>query len=116
MNSDNTALHIAESCGKVTARLVESVSRTSQLAAGTTPEMQLLFERWLSIVAEEILRDSKQEDVLNIKDIAERIGIDDSSVLCLIQYLHRQGKISVTEVRITEGSGEDTEICGCLKE
>ncbi|MFP4482521.1 MAG: hypothetical protein ACLFN0_07000 [Thermovirgaceae bacterium] len=54
--------------------------------------------------------------MLNIKDIAERIGIDDTSILCLVQYLHRQGKISVTEVRITEGCGENREICGCLKE
>ncbi|MGC9372307.1 MAG: hypothetical protein ACP5DY_03205 [Thermovirgaceae bacterium] len=116
MNSDSTALNIAESCGKVTARLVESVSRTSQLAAGTTPELGQLFERWLSIIAGEILRESKEQNVLNIKDIAERIGIDDSSVLCLIQYLHRQGRIAVTEVRIAEGCGEDREICECLKE
>lgn len=64
----------------------------------------------------EIFRESKQEDVLNIKDIAERIGIDDSSVLCLIQYLHRQGRIAVTEVKFAEGCGEDREICKCLKE
>jgi len=67
-------------------------------------------------VSGEIFRESKQEDVLNIKDIAERIGIDDSSVLCLIQYLHRQGRIAVTEVKFAEGCGEDREICKCLKE
>ncbi|MGC9490947.1 MAG: hypothetical protein ACP5CD_06945 [Thermovirgaceae bacterium] len=67
-------------------------------------------------MSEEILRGSKQEDVLNIKDIAERIGINDSSVLCPIQYLHRQGRIAVKEVRIAKGCGEDREICGCLKE
>lgn len=116
MNPDNTVQTIAESCGKVAARLVESISRTSQLAAGTTPELQQLFERWLSIVAGEILRDAGENSVLNIKDIAGRIGIDDSSVLCLIQYLHRQGRIAVTEVKIEQGTGEDKEICGCLKE
>ena len=66
MNPDNTVQNIAESCGKVAARLVESISRTSQLAAGTTPELQQLFERWLSIVAGEILRDAGENSVLNI--------------------------------------------------
>ena len=116
MNSDNMAQSIAESCGKVTARLVESISRTSQLAAGSTPELQRLFERWISIVTGEILKDAKEQGFLNIEDTAGRIGIDDSSVLCLIQYLHRQGLIKVTEVKTTEGTGRDSEICVCLKE
>ena len=47
---------LLDSEGLVTARLVESVTRTAQMASTTVPEIQDLFSQWLSLIGGEVAR------------------------------------------------------------
>jgi len=115
MESQKDINKLAEALGMVTARLVESVSRSNQLAGGLTPQLQELFDRWLSIISDELLKSKDSEGKINVEEASNRIGIDSSSIICLLQYLHRQGLIEIKEVTVGLGSGTDTEVCECLK-
>ncbi len=98
----------------VSARLVESISRTSQLASSATPEMQRIFGEWLALVSGQILCGLGNGGDVDIPDVARRIGIDESTVFSLLLALHRGGKIRIESVRAAVTDAGDTEICGCL--
>lgn len=105
---------LIDSEGLVTARLVESVNRTAQMASSTVPEIQDLFATWLSLVGGEVKRMAEGSPELDIADTASGIGIDESSLLSILLMLHREGKISIKSVRTTPGDGRNREICSCL--
>ncbi|MDN5318932.1 MAG: hypothetical protein PWR00_895 [Thermovirga sp.] len=114
METQKSIEKLAETLGAVTARLVESVSRSNQLAGGLSPQLQELFDRWLSIIADEVLKSKDPMGKINIEETSKRIGIDKSSVICLLQYLHRQGVVEIKEVTLVPGNGTDPEVCDCL--
>ena len=105
---------LLESEGLVTARLVESVTKTSQLTASTVPEIQDLFRQWLSLVAREVKRMAEPGKDLPLVGTAGMIGISPSSLLSLLLFLQRTGEISVESVRIGQGTGNNEDICDCL--
>ncbi|MFA7621524.1 MAG: hypothetical protein WCY56_06710 [Aminobacteriaceae bacterium] len=105
---------LIDSEGLVTARLVESVNRTAQMASTTVPEIQDLFSRWLALVGGEVLRIASSSPDMDISATAKSIGIDNSSLLSLLLMLHREGKISIDSVRLGSGDGRNKEICSCL--
>jgi hypothetical protein len=106
---------LLDSEGLVTARLVESVTRTSQMSSGTIPEIQDLFRQWLSLVAREVKRMAEPGNDMAIAEAAEKIGISSSSLLSLLLFLQRTGEISVESVRIGQGTGKNEDICDCLQ-
>lgn len=112
----NTAAigEMIDSLKLVSARLIESISRTSQLASSATPEMQRIFGEWLALVSGQLLGGLKDGGDVDIPDAARRIGIDESTVLSLLLALHRGGKIRIESVRAVATDAPDTEICGCL--
>ncbi len=79
----------------VSARLIESVTKASQLASSQTPEMRLLFEEWLELVGGEIIEASKGEHLIEPMELAKKIGVSPSTILSLALALHRQGKIEI---------------------
>ncbi len=103
---------IIDSTSLVTARMIESIVRNSQLASSTTPEMLEMFQSWLRLVSGEVLRnignDSKN---INIEKTADSIGLTSATLLSLLLYLHRNGSITISEITIDTGSGDNTEIC-----
>ena len=99
----------------VSARLIESVTKASQLASAQTPEMRLLFEDWLELVGGEIIEASKGEHLIEPMELAKKIGVSPSTILSLALALHRQGKIEILSLVAREGRGQNTEICNCLK-
>ncbi len=103
---------IIDSTSLVTARMIESIVRNSQLASSTTPEMLEMFQSWLKLVSGEVLRnignDSKD---INIEKTADSIGLTSATLLSLLLYLHRNGSITISEITIDNGSGDNTEIC-----
>lgn len=103
---------IIDSTSLVTARMIESIVRNSQLASSTTPEMLEMFQSWLKLVSGEVIRnignDSKD---IKIEDTAERIGLTSATLLSLLLYLHRNGSIKISGITIERESGDNTEIC-----
>ena len=98
----------------ITARLVDSVARGARLASSVTPEMQELFEQWVSFIASEVIREADDCEI-DIPAAAKRIGVKESSLLSLILYMQRNGSINVQKITFLKGDGKDEEICGCLK-
>ncbi|MCL2767888.1 MAG: hypothetical protein FWE49_04110 [Synergistaceae bacterium] len=98
----------------ITARLVDSVVRSVQLASSITPEMQELYEQWVSIIASQIMREVPDCEI-DIPAIAEKIGVKESSLLSLISYMQRKGSIYVQKVTFSKGNSVNEEICDCLK-
>ena len=112
----NTAAlgEMIDSLKLVSARLIESISRTSQLASSATPEMQRIFAEWLALVSGQLLGCLGDGGDVDIRGVARRIGIDESTVLSLLLALHRGGKIRIESVRAVVTDAPDTEICECL--
>lgn len=105
---------LVKSLELVSARLIESVTRASQLASSETPEMRALFEEWLDLVGCEIIEASKGDHMIEPIELAKKIGVSPSTILSLALALHRQGKIEILSLVAREGKGQNTEICGCL--
>lgn len=107
---------LLESEGLVTARLVESVSRTAQMCSVTLPEMQILFDQWLSLIGREVLRLAEPGKDITVCETAGIIGISESSLLAILLSLQRRGKITVETLRIAQGTGKNEDICSCFQE
>ena len=99
----------------VSARVLDSVTRSSQTACSATPEMQALFDQWVSFIGDAIVSAAKEKSTLDPAALAKEIGVTQDSVLSLILALHRQGKLTIKSVTAEAGSGGNREICGCLK-
>ena len=98
----------------ITARLVDSVARSARLASSVTPEMQELFEQWISLISSQIMRETKGCEI-DIPATAEKIGVRESSLLSLILCMQRNGSINVQKITFLKGSGKNEEVCDCLK-
>lgn len=98
----------------VTARLVESITKTAQLSAETAPEIQSLFQQWLSLITKEVKRIAEPGQDMSIPKTAQMIGISPSSLLALLLFLQRNGEISVDSVKFMEGTGKNEDLCSCL--
>lgn len=105
-----------DSCGKVTARLVESVFQTAQLAGGNTPEIRELFQQWLDFLSSDILHNLDNGAELFVDEEAKRIGITPSSLLTILVSLHRQGKVRITSIKALRDNATNRELCHCLTE
>jgi hypothetical protein len=105
-----------DSTSLVTARMIESIVKNSQLASSATPEMQDMFQSWLKLVSGEVLRDLDGEVTdVNIEETSERIGVTPSTLISLLLYLHRNGSVNIRTVRLQKGNGENKDICHDLK-
>ena len=104
----------------LTARMVDSILRTSQVACLATPEMQDMFNQWLSLVGEQVLRESGGSSQTNktgecdVPAVARSIGVSEATIFSLLAFLHRSGRIRLESVRFSEGDGKNTEACSCL--
>jgi len=106
--------NMLDSTALVTARMIDSVINNSQLASSTTPEMQDLFRSWLECIAGEVKRKLVEKGDLSADEIqktANDIGISPNTLLSLVLYLQRKGDIRIDAIRISPGSGLNTEVC-----
>ncbi len=99
----------------VSARIFDSVITLSQLASSNTPEMNALFEQWVSCLGEELISEAEEKGKLDPEEISKRIGVSASTVISLALALHRQGKLKIRSLEVEPGDNVNTEICGCLK-
>ena len=99
----------------VTARLVESVLRTSRLAGTATPELQDLFQEWLGVMSSHILEEVEGPARRDVAAWARELGIGEVSLFSLLVQLHRSGAVRIRAVELEPGDGEDAERCDCLE-
>ena len=97
----------------LTARMVDSILRTCQLAGSATPEMQDMFNKWLALVGEQVLRESESGEC-DVSAIARSIGVSEPTIFSLLTFLHRSGRIRVKTVFFSDGDGKNSEACSCL--
>ena len=112
---DQDMNQLVKSLELVSARVLDSVVKSSQLASSATPEMQLLFEQWVECVGGAISGAVERDGAVIPDEIAREIGVTPSTVISLALALHRMGKIKITEIKASPSDGANTEICGCLK-
>ena len=93
---------------------IRDSTRTAQMASTTVPEIQDLFSQWLSLIGGEVARMAASSPEMDIASTANRIGIEESSLLSLLLMLQREGALSIESVRIGKGKGKNSEICSCL--
>ena len=132
---DQDMRQLVKSLELVSARVLDSVVRASQLASSATPEMQALFTEWVNCLGGELTRAVEEKGAINPDELAKTIGVTPATVISLALALHREGAIKITEIKaslalalhregaikITEikaepSNGENTEICGCLRQ
>lgn len=100
----------------VSARVLDSIVTTSQVASENTPEMRALFAQWLEMIGSELIRMTSEDDSINPEAAAAEIGITPETVISLALALHRQGRIKITALNIERGDGRNKDICGCLSQ
>jgi len=100
----------------LTARMVESILRANQMASYATPEMQDMFNQWLSLVGDQVLRETggKSQGECDVPALARTIGVSETTIFSLLVFLHRSGRIRVNTVHFSEGDGKNQEACSCL--
>ena len=99
----------------VTARLVESVLRTSRLAGTATPELQDLFREWLDVMGSHILEEVEGPARRDVAAWARDLGIGEASLFSLLVQLHRSGAVRIRAVELEPRDGDDAERCDCLE-
>ena len=97
----------------LTARMVDSILRTCQMASYATPEMQEMFNQWLALVGEQLLRECG-ESVCDVPAAARTIGVSEATIFSLLGFMHRSGRIRIETVSFSSGDGKNTEACSCL--
>ncbi len=107
--------HLTESWNLVTARLVESVQRTAQLAGSLSPEMQELFDTWIAVISRNVLEKIGASRTLDLKQESEELGISASAYLGLLMALHRRGDLSIDQLVVRRTSDPNRELCSCMR-
>lgn len=105
---------VADLCARVAARLIDSITRTAQLASGSTPEMQELTSQWIDLVGREVLAKVQGRGEVDIEEISRAIGIKPSSLLSILLSLHRRGRTTITHLRCEAGTGKNEDLCECM--
>lgn len=109
---------VLESERLVTARLVDSILRATQISTLATPEMQEMFTQWLSLIGDqvlgEIVREEEGQGTCDVPALARSIGVSETTLFSLLAFLHRSGKIRIRTMDFALGSGKNTEACDCL--
>lgn len=112
---DQDMKQLVKSLELVSARVLDSVVRASQLASAATPEMQALFAEWVGCLGGELMRAVEEKGAINPDELAKTIGVTPATVISLALALHREGAIKITELKAEPSNGVNTEICGCLR-
>lgn len=118
MENERTAHpeEIADLCARVAARLIDSITRTAQIASSVTPEMQELTRQWIELIGKEILNRVSTGEEIAVEELSRSIGITPSSLLSILLALHRGGRTSITHLRCSPGSGRNEDLCHCMVE
>ncbi len=113
---------LVSSLERLSARLLEAVVRSSQIASSSTPEMRELFDRWTDCLCEDILETIEREGAVDIGPASARIGVSESTLLGLLLALNRRGRIRIGRVEgrpivraDDDEAAPNAEICDCMR-
>ncbi|MDI6793601.1 MAG: hypothetical protein QME81_12185 [bacterium] len=84
------------------ASMMESVSRSCELATYATPEVRGLFEDWTEEVSSEILQFVRERERTTPEEIASKMKISKNSAIFFISHLARQDKLKIESVMTTK--------------
>lgn len=75
--------------------MMSSIQQSQRIATLATPEVQGLFEDWVEQIEQEILEYLKDEDTVDIKDLANHFKISKDSAYYFLTKLAQKGKIKL---------------------
>lgn len=81
-------------------QMTETVTETAKMAGFATPEVQAMFDDWVTEVEKEILKLISDKGQLTPESIAEELKISEDSALYFISKLIRDKKVKVTGVEL----------------
>lgn len=106
---------LVDSLELITARFLELTTANNQLASSQTPEIRKLFDSWLGLMSEEVLRIASKDGAADIDAASSQTGLAASSIVSLLLALHRRGEIKISRVEFSKGTGKNEDICDCLE-
>jgi hypothetical protein len=77
--------------------------------------MRNLFDTWINYMSDEISRFFTDGNEASLEEISNATGLSRESVLTLLVYLDRRGKITITKAAGEPGDGKNRDICGCMR-
>jgi hypothetical protein len=77
--------------------------------------MHEMFGEWVEMIGRQITSSIEMPGKIDVNAMAGEIGISTSTLLGLLLFLNRSGKIRITEVGLEKGEGVDDETCNCMK-
>lgn len=105
---------LVDSLELISSRMLEMIVTNSQLASAQTPEMRALFQKWVDLMADELLTAAGETGTVDLAALSARIGISRQTAASLLLYLDRKGDIDILEMRVAKGEGKNRDICGCM--
>lgn len=105
---------LVKSLELVSSRLLECITKNSQLACAATPQMQMLFNEWAELISDRLTEAAKTGSI-KPAELALEAGVSADSILSLALMLQRQGKLRIRELKVSPADEPNHEICGCLK-
>ena len=81
------------SCMAMCSEMLETMQRTTALAAYAQPELHQLFEEWLAAREDEVLHRIEQAGSQDPDALAGMLSLSSASVTVLLARLQNQGKI-----------------------
>ena len=83
--------------------MMTSVSKSAEMASFATPEVRSLFEEWAQSVGAEVLTVLKSRGHVNLAELATALKISPESALFFLGRLVREGKVTISGIRVAEG-------------
>lgn len=105
---------LVKSLELISSELLECITKNSQVACSSTPQMQYLFNEWVELISGSLL-DAAKKGSIKPAEFALEAGVSSDTVLSLALTLQRQGKIQIQELKVRQTDEGNHEICECLK-
>ncbi len=84
--------------------MMTSVTKSAEMAAYATPEVRALFEEWAHEVEREALRLLMERGKIDLDGFAAELKLSKASALYFLNRLVRDGKATISEIRIAEAA------------
>ncbi len=84
--------------------MMNSVSKSAEMAAYATPEVRTLFEEWAENVEAEVLAVLQSRGKVNLPELASALKISPESALFFLGKLVRDGKVKISGIEFATGA------------
>ncbi len=84
--------------------MMNSVSKSAEMAAYATPEVRTLFEEWAGNVEAEVLTILRSRGKVDLTELASALKISPESALFFLGKLVREGKVKISGIEFATGA------------